>query len=41
VPGVVGELHLHEHVAGEELLLGLALLLVADLDDLLVGTSTW
>src|SRR5438876_3398629 len=35
VPRVVGELHLHEHVAREELLLGLALLLVADLDDFL------
>src|SRR5438128_3341788 len=35
VPRVVGQLHLHQHVAGEELLLRLALLLVADLDDLL------
>src|SRR6266704_5246544 len=32
VPRVVGQLHLHQHVAREELLLGLALLLVADLD---------
>src|SRR5262245_12663900 len=35
LPRVVGQLHLHQHVAGEELLLGLALLLVADLDHLL------
>src|SRR5919106_626334 len=37
VPGLVGQLHLDEHVAREELLLGLALLLVADLDHLLGG----
>src|SRR5947208_13137313 len=35
VPRLVGELHLDEHVPGKELLLGLALLLVADLDHLL------
>src|SRR5262249_2470787 len=37
VPGVVGQLHLHQHVAREELLLGLTLLLVAHLDDFLRG----
>src|SRR5262249_10593321 len=35
MPRVVGQLHLDQHVAREELLLGLALLLVANLDDLL------
>src|SRR5437667_9220392 len=35
MPGVVGQLHLDEDVPGEELLFGLALLLVANLDDLL------
>src|SRR5262245_25126014 len=35
LPRVVGQLHLHQHVAGKELLLGLALLLVADLDHFL------
>src|SRR5262250_853245 len=35
MPRVVGQLHLDQHVSREELLLGLALLLVADLDDLL------
>src|SRR5213592_147940 len=35
VPRVVGQLHLDEDVPGEELLLGLALLLVPDLDHLL------
>src|SRR5713226_9186247 len=35
VPRLVGQLHLDQHVAREELLLGLALLLVADLDRLL------
>src|SRR3989441_4295808 len=34
VPRVVGQLHLDQHVPGEELLLGLALLLVSHLDDL-------
>ena len=35
VPGVVGHFHLHQHVAGEELALGVDLLAAADLDDLL------
>src|SRR4029450_7443279 len=35
MPRVVGQLHLDEHVPREKLLLGLALLLVADLHDLL------
>src|SRR2546428_8308152 len=35
VPRVVGQLHLDEHIPGEELLLGLALLLVTHLDDFL------
>src|SRR5262245_25795257 len=35
VPRVVGQLHLDEHVSREELLLGLALLLVANLHNLL------
>src|SRR5688572_7414738 len=37
VPGVVRQLHLHEEVAGEELLLDLDLLALADLADLLGG----
>jgi hypothetical protein len=40
VPGVVGQLHLHEQVAREELLLGLDLLALADLAHLLGGTIT-
>jgi hypothetical protein len=35
VPGLVVELHLHQHVAGEELALALALLALAHLHDLL------
>src|SRR5215813_11930286 len=35
VPGVVGELHLHEEIAGEELLLDLDLLALPDLPHLL------
>ena len=35
MPGVVGQFHLHQHVAGEEFALGVHLLAAADLDDLL------
>ncbi len=35
VVGLVGEVHLHQHVAGEELALGVDLAAAADLDDVL------
>jgi len=35
VIGLVGHLHLHQHIAGEEFALGVDLLAAADLDDVL------
>ena len=35
MPGVVGQLHLHQHIAGEELALGVDLHAATDLDDIL------